>query len=50
MGLPEVPDLKKLQLGNAGSFPSPWKKADKIHPRLALCYLFLARVLSAKNI
>ena len=51
VGVPEAPGLKKLQLENAGSSPSPpWKKVDKIHPRLALCYLFLTRVLSAKNI
>ena len=51
VGVPEAPGLKELQLGNAGSFPSPsWKKADKIHPRSALCYLFLTCVLSAKNI
>ena len=51
VGVPEAPGLKKLQLENAGSRPSPpWKKVDKINPRLALCYLFLTRVLSAKNI
>ena len=51
VGFPETPGLKKLQLGNAGSFPSPpWKKADKIHPKSALCYLFLTHVLSTKDI